>query len=256
MRKEPDNIRTSRKISVGQVSMEYLMLTAAMLLILLVIMLVFMGNYSQQSMVVQQRTAAHSLSLLAASAQEVWVAGVGAEEKISLEIPESAQLASSHIAGHVMSINLLGVGDVSRSTSMNISGSWPANTGQAYMSVYNNGTHILIRPGGRLVVNITGIYMRIPTGGASNATTLLISNRAGSTYTLTQVLTCPGSTIVCTYDGTNGALAAEGTQTATVTISSNTPGLHTGYLNISAVPTGGSGLADETIYVPVTIRVE
>ena len=236
--------------------MEYLMLTAAMLLILLVLMLVFMGNYSQQAMVVQQRTAAHSLNLLAASAQEVWVAGVGAEEKISIDIPESTQLASSHIQGHVISLNLLGIGDVSRSMPMNISGNWPAKTGQAYMSIYNNGTHVLIRPGGRLVVNITGIYMRLPVSGTSNSTTLQISNRAGTNYTLTQSLTCPNSTISCTYGGTNGNLAPEGTQTATVTISSNTIGLRTGYISITGTPAGGSGLPTETIYIPVTIRVE
>lgn len=240
----------------GQVSLEYLMLTAAMLLILLVLILVFMGQYAQAGIVVQQRTAAHSLSVLAASAQEVWVAGVGAEAKVTVDIPESADLPSSRIAGRVLSLNLSGLGDVSRSLSMNVSGSWPGKTGKFYASVYNNGTHVLIRPAGGLVVNVTGIYMRVANGGAANSTSLLIRNRANVTYTLTQVLTCPTQTSSCTYSGTNGDLAPEAGQTATVAISSATSGLRAGYLTIQAVPATGSGLPGENIIIPITIRVE
>ena len=244
------------QISRGQVSLEYLMLTAAMLLILLVLILVFMGVYAQQGIVVQQRTAAHSLSVLAASAQEVWVAGAGAEQKVTVDIPESADLATSRIQGHVLSLNLSGLGDVSRSLPMNVSGSWPAKTGPFYVSVYNNGTHVLIRPAGGMVVNVTGSYMRIADGGPVNSTSLRISNHANVTYTLTQALTCPAGTSTCTYNGTNVALAPGASQTATVTISSSTPGLRTGYLTIQAVPAAGSGLPGENITIPITIRVE
>lgn len=244
------------KSKSGQVSLEYLMLTAAMLLILLVLILVFMGQYAQQGIVVQQRSAAHSLSVLAGAAQEVWVAGVGAEQKVTVDIPESADLASSRISGRVISLNLSGLGDVSRSLPMNVSGAWPLKTGSFYASVYNNGTLVLIRPAGGLVVNVTGIYMRVGAGAPANSTSLRISNRANATYTLTQALTCPAQTVLCTYDGANGALAAGAGQTATVAISSANPGLRAGYLAIQAVPAAGSGLPNENITIPITIRVE
>ena len=244
------------QVSRGQVSLEYLMLTAAMLLILLVLILVFMGQYSQQGIVVQQRSAAHTLSVLAESAQEVWVAGVGAEEKVTVDIPESTDLSTSRISGRVLSLNLSGVGDVSRSLPMNVGGSWPGKTGAFYASVYNNGTHVLIRPAGGLVVNVTGIYMAMPSTGPGNSASLLISNRANVTYTLTQVLTCPADTNSCSYDGTDGDIAPEASQTATLTISSGTPGLRTGYLAIQAVPAPGSNLPNENIVISVTIRVE
>lgn len=244
------------KTSRGQVSLEYLMLTAAMLLILLVLILVFMGQYAQAGIVVQQRSAAHSLSVLAATAQEVWVAGVGAEAKVTVDIPESTDLATSRIRGRVLSLNLSGLGDVSRSLPMNVSGAWPDKTGSFYASVYNNGTHVLIRPAGGLMVNVTGIYMRVANGGAANSTSLLISNRANVSYTLTQVLTCPTQTSSCAYNGTNGDLAPEAGQTAAVTISSANSGLRAGYLTILAVPAGGSNLPGENITIPITIRVE
>ena len=240
----------------GQVSLEYLMLTAAMLLILLVLVIVFMGQYAQQGIVVQQRTAAHSLSVLAGAAQEVWAAGAGAEQKMTVDIPDAADLATSRIAGRTLSLNISGIGDVSRSLPMNVSGQWPLKTGRFYASVYNNGTHVLIRPAGGLVVNITGIYMRIPNGGPANSTRLLISNRANVTYTLAQTLSCPSGTVSCAYDGTNGDLASGAAQTAIVTISSITPGLRAGYLTISAVPAAGSDLPGENITIPISIRVE
>ena len=232
------------------------MLTAAMLLILLVLILVFMGQYAQQGIIVQQRTAAHSLSVLAGAAQEVWVAGAWAEAKLTVDIPEATNLTTSRIVGRTISLNLNGLGDVSRTLPMNASGQWPLKTGRFYASVYNNGTHVLIRPAGGLVTNITGIYMRIPSGGAANSTRLLISNRAAVNYTITQGLSCPSGTVSCTYDGTNGLLVSGATQTAIVTISSSTAGLRSGYLNIQGVPTAGSGLPGENITIPVTIRVE
>ncbi|MCL6088923.1 MAG: hypothetical protein M1530_02025 [Candidatus Marsarchaeota archaeon] len=239
----------------GQVSMEYVMLLAALLLILMMLMVVFLGQYAQQGMVAQTALASHALTVLSAQAQAAWVGGQGAERKVLIDLPPSADLNRSSINGTVLQLYLLGVGDVSQSLPFNVSGQWPATTGPAYMSAYNNGSAVLVRPAGRLVVNVSGIYASMIAGGAANNTTLSITNTANVSYTLAQVLSCPSSAS-CTYDGTGGILAAGAQQVPVLSIESGIIGLRTGNLSISATPAAGSGLPDEVIVIPITIRVE
>ncbi len=241
--------------NLGQVSMEYVMLLSALLLILMMLMIVFLGQYAQQGMVAQRALADHALTVLSAQAQAVWVGGPGAERKVLIDLPASVELNRSRINGTVLQLYLLGIGDVSQSLPFNVSGQWPAAAGPAYMSAYNNGSKVLVRPAGRLVVNVSGIYASMSAGGAANNTSISITNTANVSYTLAQVLSCP-SGASCEYSGTSGALAAGAQQVPVLSIESAQAGLRAGNLSISATPAAGSGLPNEIIIIPITIRVE
>ncbi len=233
--------------------MEYIMLLGALLLILGLLMVIFLGQYGQQSLVVQNRLAEHTLTILEDEARQVWMEGAGAEHKVLVDFPLTTDLNRSNISGHVIQLYMLGQGDVSRSLPFNVSGTWTSSPGRAYMSVYNNGSMVLVRPAGLLAVNVTGVYLAMASG-AGNSTTLGITNAANSSTTLSQALYCP-TLASCTYGGGNGTLGAGGQQTASLSISSNSIGLWTGHLDINATPASGSDLPNETFVIPITIKV-
>ena len=240
----------------GQVSMEYIMLLGALLLILGLLMVIFLGQYSQQSLLSQNRLADHTLSVLADEAQQVWVGGPGAEHKLLVDFPPTADLSRSSITGRVIQLYMSGQGDVSHMLPFYVSGSWPAYTGQAYMSVYNNGSMVFIRPAGRLLVNITGIYMNLVHDNTLNSTTFLISNQANVTYALTQTVTWPPCLDGRIYTPSSpGNLNAGTSQTEHLTVQSAIIGMCSGYISIVGVPAANSGLPDENITIPVTVRV-
>ncbi|VVB56797.1 Uncharacterised protein [uncultured archaeon] len=237
----------------GQVSMEYIMILGALLLILGLLMVIFLGQYNQQSLIAQNRMAEHTLTVLADEAQQVRAGGPGAEHKVVVEFPPTVDLSRSSISDKLMQLYMGGIGDVSRGLTFNVSGQWPARTGRSYMSLYNNGTHVLIRPAGLLAVNVTGIYMRMQAG-SGNSTNLSIVNQANVSYVLGQTLSCP-ELASCAYGGSNGTLSAGAQQAPSLSINSNTNGTWAGWLQINATPAAGSGLPNETITIPLTIRV-
>jgi hypothetical protein len=237
------------------VSSEYIIVTAAMLLILTLLIVIFNGVYAQQNLRSQYLQAHHAISVLSASATEVWAEGNGSSQQVLMDLPPSTLLDSSGFTSTLMYLNLSGFGHVSMATAFPINGTWPSQYGRTLMSIYNNGSAVYIRPAGRLQANLTGFYFNFTSGGWSQIT-LGLRNQANASYVVTHTLTCPGSA-TCTYAPTSPVtLAAQDTQSANLNITSSTPGLSTGYLTLDMVPAGGSGLPTEQYVLPITIRVD
>ncbi|MDE1798336.1 MAG: hypothetical protein KGH63_02940 [Candidatus Micrarchaeota archaeon] len=243
-----------RKVRAGQVSMEFVIIMAAMLLVLTLLIVIFNGIYSQQALRSQYLQAHQGLADLQASASEVWAEGNGSSQLVLITLPASTNLTGSNFTARSMFIYVSGFGHVSTATSFPINGTWPTQVGQTLMSVYNNGTTVLIRPAGRLEANLTGFYFSIFSGN-SQQYSLSLRNRANVSYTVTHTLTCP-SGVTCTYNATSpNTMAPEAQQVANLNVTSTTAGLSTGYLTLDIVPAGGSGLPTEQYVLPITVRV-
>ncbi len=239
----------------GQMSLEYVMVLAAMLLILTLLIIIFNGIYSQQALRSQYVQAHDAVGALAASAQDVWAQGNGSSQQILVDLPPTTVLSSSNFSSHIIYLNLLGFGDVSAAVPFPINGTWPTQPGRSLMSVSNNGTAILIRPAGRMESNLSGFYFNFTSGG-SQQISLGLRNQANVSYAVTHTLSCPAGA-TCTYNATSpNTMNPQDIQTANLHVTSSTAGLSTGYLTLDLVPAVGSGLPTEQLILPVTIRVD
>jgi len=243
----------------GQVSTEYTMLLSALLLVLVVVLVVMMSLFAQQSSVAQQRLADHAVVVLAASAQEVWVGGPGAQAKVAVELPSTFDPSRSAIYNRTIQLYLSGWGDVSRATPFNVSGYWPSKPGLFYAVMQNNNTSVVIRPSGGLYVNATSLYLSEPQGGL-NTTSLLFVNQASVSYDIAVQSACPynrsSADTQCTITPFPSTLASGASQTVNVQIISSEVGLRSGYYRLVATPPVESGLWVEETIIPITLRVD
>lgn len=238
----------------GQISVEYVLVMALMLLVLIMLVALFTGIYSQQAGRAQYLQAQEAVSILSSTARGLWAEGNGSSARVSVLLPPITQLSNSSFSDHTIGLYLNGYGDVTTAVPFFINGTWPAQTGTFHAQLSNNGTHILIRPAGGLSANASGVYLSFSSGGQAT-TTLWIRNRANASYAILHTLACPPGT-GCTYNGSSKTLAPEGWQQADLTITSSTAGLHAGRLVINGTPDADSGLANEQIILPLSVRVD
>ncbi|QQG39337.1 MAG: hypothetical protein HYS81_03025 [Candidatus Aenigmatarchaeota archaeon] len=127
----------------GQVAMEYIIIVGIVLL--LIVPLVFFTSSSSTS---QKRSAdaETAVTRLATAAESVYSQGVGAQQTVSVFLPEGANLEDSTISGRLIRLRVVTAEgdeyDVVRLLPFNISGVFPSDTGfqQITVRTFANGT--------------------------------------------------------------------------------------------------------------------
>ncbi|MFH1095276.1 MAG: hypothetical protein V1728_03600 [Candidatus Micrarchaeota archaeon] len=267
--------RISRRDARAQVSLEYTIISAVMLVVLVILMVTFNGLYSQYALKTQYQQAEHAIAVVGASATDVWKQGKYAREQVLIDIPARVDLGRSNISKNVLDLYLDNAGDVSMQLPFLLNGSWPDRTGRTVMVLYNNGTHVITMPGGEpvpddgsggglpeipaggLELNTSVFYMSFPSNSPTQKSGLELRNRAGVSYALAYVLTCPANANPCKFNPTNppSSIAAGQTQDLEIQLNPKTVGFSAGYLTITATPPAGSGLPVETYTIPIEVHV-
>lgn len=239
--------------SSGQVSVEYILVSAAMMVVLILLVVVFNGLYAQESLRAQYLEASHNVMVLKSRADDVWRQGEGARDQVVLSIPQAANLSASYVGPNAINLNVIGFGDVSAAVDFPINGSWPVHTGTWLAGLYHNGTHVLIRPAGRLSINVSGVYASLGPS-SSKSKKILYKNDANVSYTVNQTLVCP-PTITCSYNASGvSSISSGGSLISQLNVTTSTTlGNFSGNLSVNVTPASGSGLPNETFVLPITI---
>ncbi|MDE1797899.1 MAG: hypothetical protein KGH63_00650 [Candidatus Micrarchaeota archaeon] len=134
----------------GQGTIEVVIIFAAMLLVLLVILQAIPGETTSLESVRQQQTAAGTVHLVVTTANDVYLAGDGAQRTIWVDLPDGYSASGSFIgsagtvtnwgSSKVVDLRLMQTGDVFEISRAPICGSWPAAAGRYQVVVAYNGT--------------------------------------------------------------------------------------------------------------------
>lgn len=237
----------------GQVSIEYAAVLAAMLFVLILIVIIMGTIYAQELLRSNQLEAQHTVILLSSAAHECYNQGEGSQIMVKAVIPGVVRMNKSFFTNNTLSLHVDGFGDVSQRVGFDIDGYWPNSTGVHMMSIENNGTYVLIRPHGNILLSHRAIYKNI-SAGSGTTEQFIISNRGDANYSISQKIYFGYAAY--NRDGTN-TLNRGNTLSGTITVGSiGSPGLYTGYLEVNATPQGTNDYYVERYVIPITISVE
>ena len=130
---------------------------AAVIVLVLVIAIALPAEANSSEMLRQQSAAQTSVTLLTATADEVYLVGDGAVRKITVDIPDSFEYSKSFIGNpsgavdwsmrKAVSLYLNGVGDVISTSHAPMCGTWPSTSGSWQINVIYNDTdppHVMV----------------------------------------------------------------------------------------------------------------
>jgi hypothetical protein len=241
-----------KKLS-GQVSIEYAAVLAAMLFVLILIVIVMGGIYAQELLRSNQMEAQHAVTMIAASAQECYNQGEGSQIFVRTKIPGVARMNKSFFTNNTFSLYVDGFGDVSQRVGFDIDGYWPNSTGIHTMSIENNGSYVLIRPHGNLLLSHRSLYINTTTLSASSHE-FTIYNRGTANYSVFQNLSFSSTSYnrSGTYSLNSGESLRGKITVAPLHISKS----FSGYLDIVATPQGTTDYYVEHYVIPITVSAE
>ena len=134
----------------GQGTVELIIIFVGMLLVLVVLLQVIPGETGSLQSVLQHQTAQSTVHLVATTANDVFLAGDGAQRTIWVDLPDGYNAAGSFIgtagtvtnwgSSKVVDLRLLQTGDVFEISRAPVCGSWPAVAGRYQVVVAYNGT--------------------------------------------------------------------------------------------------------------------
>jgi hypothetical protein len=244
----------------GQVSAEFSAVLAVQLLILALIMVIFGGIIAQMGIRSQYIVARDSVHLVADTAKTVWLEGAGSWRRITLAIPPNVQLSRSYIGNNTIDLFMLSFGDVTSAVPFNISGSLPHFLGSSVVDVTNNGSSVLVQPALFVDANTSAYYAEInKSAGGTSSLVVRITNSMNETYNVTPAPNPCGACGTCLVSPStlqNVASGAHADFTISINCSSDSAGIHPGYMNFTIVPNDTtSALPNATYYLPITARV-
>ena len=141
----------------AQAGLETMAIFAAVLILLLAVLLVLPSTARSGEVLRQMQTAQQSVQAVAATANEVYLAGEGASKTIWIELPDSWEPSRSFIGNNsadlnwsdrrVASIYVLQSGDMIAASRALMCGRWPASAGKFRINVTYNSTdpvHVMV----------------------------------------------------------------------------------------------------------------
>lgn len=241
----------------GQVSAEFSAVLALQLLIIALLMVIFGGIMAQEALRSHYIITRDSVSEVSETARAVWLDGAGAQKRVRVRIPPTANLERSFIANNTVDLYMETFGDVSFAVPFEISGTWPNAPGDSFVDIVNNGSSVIVRPSIYVSINATTLYYELNKSANNySSIALRVSNSMDVAYNVTAGPNPCSNAIVCIVSpSTRQQILPGGYYDFTVGANATgyPAGLYSGYVNFTIVP-NSTGYPNGTYTIPITAR--
>jgi hypothetical protein len=176
----------SREKSLAQATVETMIMIAIGIFILAVFASTALQQAQSYSLLQQKKIGETALNEIAKQVNEAYFSGAGTVKKITVILPEHADLSNSSISGNSLSLRI-GSNDIIATTIPEIKGTWPGSTGSYTLTITAFEDFVLISST-RLVFNPTKLIISVPQNQSINSE-FSVSNFSTTQKTLTLHIT-------------------------------------------------------------------